>query len=93
MNIEVLRKHRLLVSIGVGITSFILFVSFMMSLPNPDLDHYRNDVLQAVKDPNVKCSYLQSLSFVGSGLWSFNPIEKQIGNIVQDKLHRGDCSQ
>lgn len=89
-----LHEHILTIMIIVGVIGTIGLCATTYWMQEPQLNDYRNGILQGVEKPNPSCSWLQLVVSVDdNGLWSLDPLENQIHQLAQDKLDKGECSK
>lgn len=87
-----LAEHLVAIMIFVAIPIIILGCATIYWLQEPQLNEYRNGILNGVHDQKAKCDWLNLVVKVdGNGLWSLDPLENKIHQLAQDRLDRGDC--
>lgn len=87
-----LHEHLIGIAVIVGIIITVMACATLYYTQVPQLDEYRNGILNGVHDPKAKCDWLNLVVKVdGNGLWSLDPLENKIHQLAQDRLDRGDC--
>jgi hypothetical protein len=85
-------KHANLIIILAIIVVPVILVSYLL-LPMIKSDHeFVSDMKKHAEDPKESCDNLKLIvSVVGNGIWGIDPVEKDLHDLAQSKLDKGEC--